>query len=69
MSKRITVNDLAKDLVAHKTANAERWKTVFNELNDIKSEVSNINSTIKTATFGVFGFIGALAIALITVMI
>ena len=69
MSKRITVNDLAKDLIAHKTANAERWKTVFNELNDIKSEVSNINSTIKTATFGVFGFIGALAIALITVMI
>tara|TARA_R100000329_G_scaffold141037_1_gene123573 strand:- start:396 stop:605 length:210 start_codon:yes stop_codon:yes gene_type:complete len=69
MSKRITVNDLAKDLVAHKTANAERWKTVFNELNDIKLEVSNINSTIKTATFGVFGFIGALAIALITVMI
>ena len=69
MSKRITVNDLAKDLVAHKTANAERWKTVFNEFNDIKSEVSNINSTIKTATFGVFGFIGALAIALITVMI
>ena len=69
MSKRITVNDLAKDLVAHKTANAERWKTVFNELNVIKSEVSNINSTIKTATFGVFGIIGALAIALITVMI
>tara|TARA_R100000231_G_scaffold135139_1_gene109343 strand:+ start:1044 stop:1253 length:210 start_codon:yes stop_codon:yes gene_type:complete len=69
MSKRTTVNDLAKDLAAHKTANAERWKTVFNELNDIKSEVANINSTIKTAVFGLFSFVGALAIALITVMI
>ena len=38
-------------------------------LNDIKSEVANINSTIKTAVFGLFGFVGALAIALITVMI
>ena len=42
------------------------WKTAFNEFSDIKQEVTYINSTIKAATFGVFGFIGAIGIAVLT---
>ena len=41
-------------------------KTVFNEFADIKQEITYINSTIKGATFGVFGFIGAIGIAVLT---
>ena len=40
-------------------------KTAFNEFSDIKQEITYINSTIKAATFGVFGFIGAIGIAVL----
>jgi len=60
-----TVQDVAKDLAVSKKENAERWKTAFNEFADIKQEIASINM----ATFGVFSFIGALTIAVVTVII
>ena len=40
----------------------------FNEFSDIKQEIGSINNTMRMATFGVFGFLGALAIAVVTSM-
>tara|TARA_R100001591_G_scaffold49629_2_gene60160 strand:- start:70 stop:285 length:216 start_codon:yes stop_codon:yes gene_type:complete len=68
-NKKLTVQDVAKDLAVSKKENAERWKTAFNEFADIKQEISSINNTIKMATFGVFGFIGALSIAILTTVV
>ena len=64
--KNLSVHDVAADLAVSKKENAERWKTAFNEFADIKQEISSINNTIKMATFGVFSFIGALFIAVVT---
>jgi hypothetical protein len=44
----------------------ERWKTIFSETADIKQEMAGINQTIRMATFGLFGFIGTLLIALLS---
>tara|TARA_R100000234_G_scaffold105976_1_gene76431 strand:- start:168 stop:380 length:213 start_codon:yes stop_codon:yes gene_type:complete len=63
MERMLTVRDVAEDLAVSKKENAERWKTAFNEFADIKQEITSINTTIRMATFGVFGFIGALIIA------
>jgi hypothetical protein len=68
-TKRITASHVAADLAVSKKENEERWKTAFNEFSDIKQEIASINNTIKMATFGVFGFIGALSIAIITVIL
>ena len=69
MNKTLSVQDGAADLAVSKKENAERWKTAFNEFADIKQEITSINNTIKMATFGVFSFIGALTIAVVTVII
>ena len=69
MNKTLSVQDVAADLAVSKKENAERWKTAFNEFADIKQEIPSINNTIKMATFGVFSFIGALTIAVVTVII
>ena len=66
MNKTLSVQDVAADLAVSKKENAERWKTAFNEFADIKQEITSINNTIKMATFGVFSFIGALFIAVVT---
>ena len=66
VTKKLTVQDVAKDLAVSKKENAERWKTAFNEFADIKQEITSIYNTIKMATFGVFSFIGALFIAVVT---
>jgi hypothetical protein len=63
MERMLTVRDVAEDLAVSKKENAERWKTAFNEFADIKQEITSINTTIRMATFGVFGFIGALIVA------
>ena len=68
-TKKITARDVAADLAVSKKENGERWKTAFTEFADIKQEIAAINNTIKMATFGVFGFIGALSIAVITVIL
>ncbi len=68
-AKRLTVQDVAKDLAVSKKENAERWKTAFNEFKEIKQEIESINNTMKMATFGVFGFVGALSIAVLTAVV
>jgi hypothetical protein len=65
----MTVKDVAERLTKLETISHERWKTAFNEFSDIKEEITRINLTIKTATFGVFGFLGALSIAVVTSML
>ena len=69
IEKKMTVNDVAERLTKLETISHERWKTAFNEFSDIKEEITRINLTIKTATFGVFGFLGALSIAVVTSML
>tara|TARA_A100001388_G_C28587156_1_gene411716 strand:- start:118 stop:336 length:219 start_codon:yes stop_codon:yes gene_type:complete len=68
MDRLLTVRDVAEDLAISKKENEERWKTAFNEFSDIKQEIGSINNTMRMATFGVFGFLGALAIAVVTSM-
>ena len=65
----MTVKDVGERLTKLETISHERWKTAFNEFSDIKEEITRINLTIKTATFGVFGFLGALSIAVVTSML
>ena len=67
--KKMTVKDVGERLTKLETISHERWKTAFNEFSDIKEEITRINLTIKTATFGVFGFLGALSIAVVTSML
>ena len=67
--KKMTVKDVAERLTKLETISHDRWKTAFNEFSDIKEEITRINLTIKTATFGVFGFLGALSIAVVTSML
>jgi|TARA_R110000796_G_scaffold48269_1_gene115790 hypothetical protein len=67
--KKATAVTVAADLRQHEIQCSERWRTAFNEFSDIKEEISSINNTIKMTTFGIFGFIGALAIALISVLL
>jgi hypothetical protein len=67
--KKMTVKDVAERLTKLETISHERWKTAFNEFSEIKEEITRINLTIKTATFGVFGFLGALSIAVVTSML
>ena len=62
-TKRITTTSVAQDLAKHEI------QCAFNEFADIKQEISNINNTMKTAIFGVFGFIGALGIAIVTTLL
>ena len=67
--KKMTVKDVADRLTKLETISHERWKTAFNEFSEIKEEITTINTTIKPATFGVFGFLGALSIAVVTSML
>tara|TARA_R100001369_G_scaffold11729_1_gene25519 strand:+ start:930 stop:1142 length:213 start_codon:yes stop_codon:yes gene_type:complete len=69
MTVRKTVTQVDASLKIHEAQCAERWKTAFNNFAEIKEEIENINSTLKTATFGMFGFIGALAIAILTAIL
>ena len=62
----MTVNDVAERLTKLETISHERWKTAFNEFSDIKQEIIYINSTMKAATCGVVGFLGAIGIAVLT---
>ena len=66
INKNMTVDDVAERLTKLGTISHERWKTAFNEFSDIKQEITYINSTMKAATFGVFGFLGAIGIAVLT---
>lgn len=63
---RPTTADVAANLHAHEVKCEERWKTIFKDTNEIKSEIAGINSTIKMAAFGLFGFVGTLLIAILS---
>lgn len=65
---RPTTADVAANLHAHEVRCEERWKTIFSETADIKQEMADINQTIKMATFGLFGFVGTLLIAVLSGM-
>jgi len=65
---RPTTADVAANLHAHEVKCEERWKTIFSETADIKLEMAEINSTMRMATFGLFGFVGTLLIAVLSGM-
>ena len=68
MTSKPTVQSVSSDLKSHEAQCAERWKTIFKETEDIKTEVSDLNKTLKMAVFGCFGFLGTLLIALISII-
>ncbi len=68
MANRNTVQSVASDLKSHEAKCEERWKTIFKETEEIKTEVSDLNKTLKMAVFGCFGFLGTLLIALISII-
>ena len=68
MTYKPTVQSVSSDLKSHEAQCAERWKTIFRETEDIKTEVADLNKTLKMAVFGCFGFLGTLLIALISII-
>jgi lysozyme len=66
MTNRKTAHDVSADLRAHEAKCEERWKTIFSETADIKKEMNDLNSTLRMATFGGFGFMATLLIAFLT---
>ena len=60
------VHDLELFMSTHEVQCEERWKTIFKDTNEIKAEIAGINSTIKMAAFGLFGFVGTLLIAILS---
>jgi len=68
MTNKPTVQSVSSDLKSHEAQCAERWKTIFRETEEIKTEVSDLNKTLKMAVFGCFGFLGTLLIALISII-
>jgi hypothetical protein len=66
MTNRKTASDVHSDLKSHEAKCEERWKTIFKETAEIKSEMSNLNGTLKMAVFGTFGFMATLLIASLT---
>ncbi len=68
MTNKPTVQSVSSDLKSHEAQCAERWKTIFRETEDIKTEVADLNKTLKMAVFGCFGFLGTLLIALISII-
>ena len=68
MANRNTVQSVASDLKSHEAKCEERWKSIFKETAEIKSEMNDLNKTLRIAMFGTFGFIGTLLIAFITII-
>lgn len=66
MTNRKTAHDVSADLRAHEAKCEERWKTIFAETAEIKKEMSDLNSTLRMAMFGGFGFMATLLIAFLT---
>jgi len=44
---RPSVQSVAADLSQHEAQCAERWRTIFNETNELKQEVKSINLQLK----------------------
>jgi len=63
---RATTAEVAANLHAHEVKCEERWKTIFSETKEIKQEIASLNKVIRTGTFGLLGFTGALIIMLLS---
>jgi len=63
---KATTEQVAASLHAHEVQCEERWKTIFSETSDIKDQITDLHKTIRTGTFGLLGFAGALIIALLS---
>ena len=68
MSNRKTAHDVDAALKSHEAKCEERWKTIFKETAEIKSEMNDLNKTLRMAVFGTFGFMGTLLIAFVTIV-
>ena len=68
MSNKPTVQSVSSQLNSHEAKCEERWKTIFRETEEIKSQVADLNKTLRMAVFGCFGFLGTLRIALISII-
>ena len=68
MSNKPTVQSVSSQLNSHEAKCEERWKTIFRETEEIKSQVADLNKTLRMAVFGCFGFLGTLLIALISIL-
>lgn len=66
MSSKPTVQSVSSQLNSHEAKCEERWKTIFRETEEIKSQVADLNKTLRMAVFGCFGFLGTLLIAIIS---
>ena len=47
MTSKPTVQSVSSDLKSHEAQCAERWKTIFRETEEIKTEVADLNKTLK----------------------
>ena len=63
---KATTAEVAANLHAHEVKCEERWKTIFSETKEIKQEIASLNKVIRTGTFGLLGFTGALIIMLLS---
>jgi len=68
MSNRKTAHDVDAALKSHEAKCEERWKSIFKETAEIKSEMNDLNRTLRMAVFGTFGFMGTLLIAFVTIV-
>ena len=68
MSNRKTAHDVDAALKSHEAKCEERWKSIFKETAEIKSEMNDLNKTLRMAVFGTFGFMGTLLIAFVTIV-
>ena len=68
MASRKTAHDVDAALKSHEAKCEERWKTIFKETAEIKSEMNDLNKTLRMAVFGTFGFMGTLLIAFVTIV-
>ena len=68
MSSKPTVQSVSSQLNSHEAKCEERWKTIFRETEEIKSQVADLNKTLRMAVFGCFGFLGTLFIAFVTIV-
>ena len=69
MADEKLIADVEKRLAVHEAQCEERWKSIFKETAEIKSEMNDLNRTLRMAVFGTFGFIGTLLIAFVTIVL
>ena len=66
---RTTVQDVSSSLKEHLASCAATNKTVFNTLEDLKSEVKDLNRKIDVAIYATTGFLATTLVAIILLII